>query len=110
MPHATRHPDRRQDPRAPVERPVKLRCRETGRYYSGRTTNLSAGGARLIVAHPSLLVNGQRVEIGIAWTSRDVVLSAGQLVGAAVVRSVGLGGSQQVALRFDARQPLAASA
>ncbi len=101
--------ERRRDARVAVCRPVKLQCVESGRYLAGRTDNLSASGALLQVYHPSLLVPGQRLRMGIAWTDRQAVLEADRLVDATVVRSRGHGGFQQVAVAFAHRQELAAA-
>ena len=101
--------ERRRDPRLDVTRPVKLHCPDTGRYWAGRTCNLSPGGAMVEVAHPSLLVPGQAVQLGVAWTSRQTLLNANDLVDATVVRSLGDGAVQYVAVSFAHRLPLAAA-
>jgi hypothetical protein len=92
-----------------VKRPVKVHCPQTGRYLAGRTCNISPSGAMVEVAHPSLLVPGQPVQVGIAWTSRQTVLNRGDLVDATVVRSLGEGAAQFVALQFARRLQLAAA-
>ena len=102
--------ERRHDVRSAVSRPVKIRCRLTERYYSGVTSNVSQGGAMIDVDHPSQMVDGQRLEVGIAWTNRQMLLSGDELVVATVMRSIGLNGRQRVAVRFDQRQELANSA
>lgn len=102
--------ERRQDARLPLSRPVKIQCQLTGRYLTGYTQNLSPGGAMMQIDHPSLLVPGQRVKIGIAHSRQDALLRGEQMHPATVVRSVGLGGMQTVALRFDQKQALAISA
>ncbi len=99
--------DRRHGRRLPISRPAKLRCLETGKYMAGRTKNISTTGAMLEVDRPSLLVNGQRLAVGIAWTRRDNPLHHEHLVQATVVRSLGLGKVQHVAVRFDTPQPMA---
>jgi hypothetical protein len=90
--------ERRRDARLEVRRPVKLHCAQTGRYWAGQTCNISPGGAMIQVAHPSLLVAG---------TNRQALLSAGDMVDATVVRSLGGGDAQYVAVRFAQRLPLA---
>jgi hypothetical protein len=102
--------DRRRDARMPITRPIKLQCAETGRYMAGRTSNLSAGGALLEVDHPSLLVAGQRLRLGIAWQDSQAVLASDTLAEAIVIRSLGSGTSQSVAIQFARRQALAVSA
>ena len=102
--------DRRHDARLELSRPVKVKCLLTGRYLPGRSRNLSAGGALLEIDHPSLLVPGQRVMIGVAHTRQDVILAAEDMTPATVVRSAGLQGTQTVAIQFDQRQELALTA
>lgn len=100
--------DRRRDARLSLDRPVKVQCLHTGRYLAGHTTNLSSSGALIEIEHPSLLIPGQRVKIGVAQTKQDVLLQAEQMSEATVVRSMGHRGSQTVAIMFDQRQELAA--
>ena len=101
--------ERRRDARIAVDRPIKLQCVHSGRYLRGHTGNLSASGALLEIDHPSLLVRGQRLRIGIAWDNRQAVISSDAMAQATVVRSWGQGPTQRVAVRFDHRQELAAT-
>jgi hypothetical protein len=101
--------ERRRHNRNDMCKPAKVYCVETGRYLSGRTSNWSAGGVLVQVDHPSLLVAGQQVRVGIAWDARRPVLGSADLVSGTVVRSLGLGGQQNVAVRFVQAQPLAAA-
>lgn len=96
--------ERRRDTRTPIDRPAKLRCVQTGKYYTAVTQDLSAGGALVEVHHPSLLVSGQQVEIGIAWSNRQMLLARDELIPGVVTRSLGLGGKQHVAIQFQTRQ------
>ena len=101
--------ERRRDARYPFARPVKIRCDRTGKFFSGQTVNMSAGGALIHVNHPSLLVPGQRVSVGVAWTrSQEGLIASHQLLNAIVVRSLGHCGEQTVALQFAQRQQTAA--
>lgn len=102
--------ERRRDARFPVARPVKLQCINTGRYVAGRTSNVSSSGALLELATPSLLVPGQRLKMGVAWTRGQTIIPAERMTECTVVRSMGLGGVQHVALVFDQPQQLAATA
>ncbi len=102
----TDHRNRRRYPRAQLNRPVKLQCTRTGRYLSGQTCDVSAGGALIEVAQPSLLVSGQELAVGIAWTNRNMLLGESDMVPAIVTRSLGLGGKQQVAVQFSHYQQL----
>lgn len=98
--------NRRKDQRFELDRPVKIQCTQTGRYYGGRVVDLSPSGALVVLTNPSLMVPGQRVKLGIAWTSRQVVLDRAEMSEATVVRSLGRGSGQKVALFFDQRQDL----
>ena len=100
--------ERRREARREVSQPVKVQCLETGRYLTGRTRNLSAGGALLEVLHPSLLVPGQRLRVGVARNDRQALLTSSEMAEATVVRSLGLGGTQSVAVSFAHPQELAA--
>jgi hypothetical protein len=102
------HTERRREARLEVSQPVKVQCLETGRYLAGRTRNLSTGGALLEVLHPSLLVPGQRLRVGVARNERQAILASRDMAEAIVVRSLGLGGSQNVAVCFAQPQQLAA--
>lgn len=99
--------ERRRDARFAINRPVKLQCMQSGRFLTGSTHNLSASGALVEVNHPSLLVPGQRLRMGVAWTKQQSILHASTMLDVVVVRSFGLGDSQQVALAFSQRQALA---
>ena len=92
--------NRRTTDRATLARPVKIRCDATGRYFTGRTRDISAGGTLIEVDHPHRLVAGQQVRVGIAWRPAQAVLSANAMTPATVVRSLRLGDLSHVALRF----------
>lgn len=102
--------ERRRHSRMDVHLPVKVCCAATGRYLGGATCNISSSGALLRLDHPSLLVAGQRLHVGIAQHRRQALLSQNDFSDATVVRSFGLDGSQTVAVQFDEPQALAASA
>ncbi len=106
--------ERRRAPRLDMDCRAKVHICDTGRFLAGRTRNLSASGALLEIDHPSLLVPGQRLRLGVAWSKRDVVLSADEMPQATVVRSLGMGSLQTVAITFDKAmslpQPVAMSA
>ena len=106
----TTHAERRQDARSEVEKPVKIRCLRSGRYLSGRTRNLSAGGALIEISDPHRFAPGQRIKLGIAWNRRQTVLDSHALIDSVIIRNLALGGLHQIALRFEHRQELAASA
>lgn len=104
--------ERRREPRLSVNRPVKLQCAMTGRYMQGHVRNVSATGVLVEINHPSMLVQGQQMRLGIAWNDQTVLLQQKYMAPAVVVRSLGLGGRQHVAMAFEQRQQvnLAASA
>ncbi len=104
----THQPERRADERRTLARPAKLYNPLTGKYHQARTLDISAGGLCLQVDHPQALSHGQPVEVGVAWSARNVVLNRAELIGGHVVRSLGLGGSQRVAVQFQQRQQMAA--
>ncbi len=79
----------------------------TGRFLAGRTRDVSAGGAMLLLDHPSLLVPGQRLEVGIAQSLRQAIMPRQTMVPATVVRAAGMLGRQTVALVFDRVQEMA---
>ncbi len=93
--------ERRRHVRHNTSNPVKVRCMMTGKYMGGRLSNASASGALLEISQSSLLVGGQRLQIGIAWNPKQAVLGSDQFMDATVVRSLGLGGVQHVAIKFD---------
>lgn len=82
----------------------------TQKYLAGRTCNISSSGAMLELDHPSLLVPGQRIHLGMDPTGRQALLSRKDMLQATIVRSFGMGYQQTVALIFDQRLSLAASA
>ena len=110
MSDTTRMGERRRAVRVETDSLVKVQCMSTGRYLGGKAQNMSRTGALLRVDHPSLLVAGQRIRIGIAQHPRQVLLMNRDLVEATVVRSLGLGRMQTVAVEFDQPQAAAASA
>lgn len=103
-------PERRREARQRVNRPVKVQVDEGGKYYAGQTADLSAGGTLVELQAGASLRPGQRVRLGIAWNSRDAVLSAESLVEATVVRSLEAGGVRRVAVAFAGRMAAASAA
>ncbi len=93
--------ERRHHLRYGLDRAVKVRLAEGGRYLTGRTRNVSEGGCLITLDHPRLLPPGQEVDLVIAWRPEQALLSSRQSVKARVVRSLGLDGQLQLALSFD---------
>ncbi len=102
--------DRRRAARTQAALPVKLQCVGTGKYAGGHTRNLSASGVLVEVDRPSLLAVGQLVRLGIAWTPRQTVIRSSDMTEGTVIRSLGLGRRNHVAIRFQQSVDLAATA
>ncbi len=101
-------PERRRDPRIPANHPVKLKCEQTaGKYIAGTTDNVSDGGAMLMLDHTQLLVTGQTVQIGIVSSPVKGMLLTEDFVDATIVRSLGHGQTQHIAVRYDRPQRFA---
>jgi hypothetical protein len=100
--------DRRQYPRHPVAKPCKLFHRASLRYWPGRTTNLSDGGALLTVDAPRIPGVGDEIEL-VVGGGRAAVLPSDALVRSRVVRvSPGPGQRCTLAVRFA--KPISAAA
>lgn len=101
-------PERRRDPRIPANHPVKLKCEQTaGKYIPGTTQDVSDGGAMLTLQHPRLLTTGQKVQIGIVSSPMRGMLMTEDFVEATIVRSLGHGDTQHVAVRYARPQRFA---
>ena len=101
-------PDRRREARTRLIRPVKVRCDQSGaRYLAGTTQNVSPDGAMLQLNYPSRLALGQRVRIAIARHRSQSLLNAHEMMDATIVRSLGHGRTQHVAIQFRQAQSLA---
>lgn len=99
--------ERRSDVRHPLVRPVKLRLADSYRCVSAQTCDISSTGVLVNIQSSIGLVRGQRLLVGIAWTSQQVLLHSNSLVAATVVRCSGLGENQLVAIEFDHQLELA---
>lgn len=101
-------PERRRDPRISTHRPVKVKCEQTvGKYIAGTTDNISDGGAMLMLDYPRLLTKGQKIQIGIAAYPTTGMLLAEEFIEATIVRSLGHGETQHVAVRYERPQRFA---
>lgn len=92
---ATTTMDRRLDPRQCVDRPCTLFCRRTLRYISARTRDVSDSGALLEITSARPLIEGDRVDLGVAWAPSPIVRQD-SLVEAKVVRVIEAEGPHQV--------------
>ncbi len=102
--------NKRRDSRFALQRRVKLLCPATGRCYAGRTSDYSAGGALLVMDGPSQLSPGEPVKVGLDWTGRQGLIKSEMMPKACIVRSMTHADKQHVAIAFEERQLLAASA
>lgn len=94
-------PERRRDPRIPANHPVKLKCEQTaGKYIPGTTHDVSDGGAMLMLHYSRRLATGQKVQIGIVSNPTRGMLLTEDFVEATIVRSLGHGDTQHVAVRY----------
>ncbi len=101
-------PERRRDPRISAHHPVKIKCDQSaGHYIPGTTHNVSDGGAMLKLEYPRLLSTGQKIQIGIANNPTRGLLTADEFVEATIVRSLGHGETQHVAVRYEHPQRFA---
>ena len=101
--------NRRQHARADATLGCKILRPAVARYLSARTADVSAGGALLEIDTTRPLIEGETVEIGVAWTGSGL-LSTRDLVSARVVRTDPLHDNrQQVAVKFARVQAPAAA-
>ena len=92
--------ERRQHVRTPVARPCKAFHRASRTYIAGRTGDLSAGGALIFIESTRPLMEGEELDLVVAW-DRRAVLPADSLRRARVVRiGPGLEGRRAVGIRF----------
>jgi c-di-GMP-binding flagellar brake protein YcgR len=82
------HEDRREHDRVPLSRPCKIYDERSGKYITGRTVNLSDGGALLELSRPLPLQAGQQLFLGVALTRRQTLLPANDMIVCEVVRSL----------------------
>lgn len=102
--------ERRLHARQHVMRPCTLFRRRTQRFVAARTCDVSSGGALIEIAAARPLVEGETLDVGIAW-SRSPILSADSLIEAKIVRVIQRDDTHQlVAIRFDHAHVLAAVA
>ncbi len=78
--------DRRQHTRRPTEHSAKLFCPKSGRFLSGRTRNISAGGILVEIGAPGWLSAGDAVQLTIAFGDRFIVPMS-DLVAGTIIRT-----------------------
>ncbi|MEM6749610.1 MAG: PilZ domain-containing protein [Planctomycetota bacterium] len=94
--------ERRESPREPADLALRVRT-ATGASLAGRTVDLSASGAWARIDRPMRLQPGQRVDLQLAFEPGSADADLGESLHARVVRSLGFGEAQHVALAFDRR-------
>lgn len=99
MPNLTR--DRRRFVRVPCERPVKVRCAVSGKYLAGETVDMSDGGCLMRLDRRVVVEAGQAVRVGIAHRRGQGLILADDMVEGKIVRRLGHGDTQQVAVSFE---------
>ena len=96
--------NRRLHDRHDTDLGCKIKRSSVARYIAARTENVSAGGAMLTIDTARPLAEGERIEIGVNWSSGGL-LRTGELVSAVVLRATPLLESKQrIAVRFDEAQ------
>lgn len=96
--------DRRVYERCELQIAVKLRRQANAIYSSGRTLDVSMGGAGLDLIGPREAHEGERIAIAFE-NIRCPVTRAARMIGAQIVRAEQMhNGHQRIAVRFDAPQ------
>jgi len=96
--------DRRVYERCDRRISVKLRRQANAIYSSGRTLDLSMGGAGVELVGPREAHEGERIAIAFENISCPVTRAA-RMIGAQIVRAEPMrNGHQRIAVRFDAPQ------
>ncbi len=96
--------DRRAFERAECRIAVKLRRSANAIYSSGRTLDLSMGGAGIEIVGPREAHEGERIAIAFE-NLRCPVTRAARMIGAQIVRAEPMReGHQRIAVSFDAPQ------
>ena len=99
--------DRRRHLRVACQRPVKVRCGVTGRYVSGHTVDVSDGGCLLRLDGPVGIQPGQSVTVGIAQHRLQSLFLHDDMLAGTVVRRLGHGFTQHVAVAYENARVLA---
>ncbi|MEM1107507.1 MAG: PilZ domain-containing protein [Planctomycetota bacterium] len=102
MPILTR--DRRRSPRVPCEKPVKVRCGQTGKYLTGETVDVSDGGCLMRLDRRVIVETGQNVRVGIAHRPVQTLILADDMIEGHIVRRFGHGDTQHVAVSFGSSE------
>ena len=93
--------DRRRHVRVPCDRPVKVRCGVTGKYLGGETVDLSDGGCLMRLDGRISVAAGQSVRVAIARRKHQPLILADDMIEGTIVRRLGHGDCQHVAVSFE---------
>lgn len=95
--------NRRNTRRVSVEKPCKIQDLKTGRYFSGRTVDLSQDGILVRLHQATNFKPGDAVKIGVAMHDRQGLIQAKELIDSTVVRMLHTeDGATTIAVQFDA--------
>jgi hypothetical protein len=96
-------PDRRGSERVDMVRPLKVYDPKADRFFPGRTSNVSAGGALLCIRRSMPIQAGDRVDVGIAGLDAgDEPMRLANMRSARVVRVSAIDALEQaVAVHFN---------
>lgn len=95
-----KQPERRHTPRISMDRPAKVLCPLTRRFYAARTLDVSRTGAMMSVTTPRTLRAGDEMEVAIAWNDRAVIPQS-SMVKAKITRvAARIGDHQAVGIQF----------
>lgn len=96
--------NRRTHPRADAEICCKLRRDARALFSPGRTTNISPGGAAVVLTGPRPAVVGERVAIAFEHAACPVTRSAHMITATIVRADPAFDNTQRIALAFDTPQ------
>lgn len=88
--------ERRTHPRVDLQRPVKVFDPQSGKYHTGSTCDVSAGGVLIELAHAIPARPGNDVLLGIAQKRRQPLLRRNEMVPARIVRTVHADGGRML--------------
>lgn len=95
--------NRRHARRVAVEKPCKIFDPRTGRYFPGRTVDLSQDGILVRLHQATNFKPGDEVKIGVAMHDRQGLIQAKELIDSTVMRMLHTeDGATTIAVQFDA--------